>query len=76
MHSLRDREKKKRKWLFIPVNLPNLIISNNIYYLLCTRLSIRYITDITINCRMHLYFVHSPQQRYEGERSFIPQIRN
>lgn len=35
MHSLSDKERKEIKIerLYIPVNLPHLIISNNIYYL-------------------------------------------
>lgn len=39
------KEKKNREAL--PVNLPDLIINTNIYYLLCTRLRIWCIRDIT-----------------------------
>lgn len=42
MHSLSDKEKKERKIerLYIPINLPHLIISNNIYdlFILCQAL--------------------------------------
>lgn len=46
-YKIADKDTERKERLFIPVNLSNLIISNNIYYLLCASLSVWYVTDIT-----------------------------